>query len=113
MITDPYLNIDAGLMAPKEHGEVFVLDDGGEVDLDLGNYERFLNVTLTRDNNSTSGKIFDHLLKKERKGDYLGKTVQYVRRLCRLRAWDEIDRPRCPMERMPSLSGLKGLRRLQ
>ena len=81
MIIDPYLNIDAGLMAPKEHGEVFVLDDGGEVDLDLGNYERFLNVTLTRDNNITSGKIFDHLLKKERKGDYLGRTVQLVRSL--------------------------------
>lgn len=77
-LVDPYLNIDAGLMAPKEHGEVFVLDDGGEVDLDLGNYERFLNVTLTYDNNITSGKIFAHVNKRERKGEYLGKTVQYV-----------------------------------
>ncbi|KAF9688144.1 hypothetical protein SADUNF_Sadunf02G0166600 [Salix dunnii] len=70
---DPYLNTDAGTMSPFEHGEVFVLDDGGEVDLDLGNYERFLDVTLTKDNNITTGKIF-----QERKGDYLGKTVQVV-----------------------------------
>ncbi|XP_057422957.1 uncharacterized protein LOC130716923 [Lotus japonicus] len=75
---DPYLNIDAGTMSPFEHGEVFVLDDGGEVDLDLGNYERFLDVTLTRDNNITTGKIYQSVLEKERKGDYLGKTVQVV-----------------------------------
>ncbi|KAG9459577.1 hypothetical protein H6P81_004085 [Aristolochia fimbriata] len=75
---DPYLNIDAGTMSPFEHGEVFVLDDGGEVDLDLGNYERFLDVTLTRDNNITTGKIYQYVLEKERKGDYLGKTVQVV-----------------------------------
>ncbi|KAK4742455.1 hypothetical protein SAY87_000456 [Trapa incisa] len=75
---DPYLNIDAGTMSPFEHGEVFVLDDGGEVDLDLGNYERFLNIKLTRDNNITTGKIFQSVLEKERRGDYLGKTVQVV-----------------------------------
>lgn len=75
---DPYLNTDAGTMSPFEHGEVFVLDDGGEVDLDLGNYERFLDVTLTRDNNITTGKIYQSVLEKERKGDYLGKTVQVV-----------------------------------
>ncbi|GAA0142854.1 hypothetical protein Leryth_009008 [Lithospermum erythrorhizon] len=75
---DPYLNTDAGTMSPFEHGEVFVLDDGGEVDLDLGNYERFLDVTLTRDNNITTGKIYQSVLDKERKGDYLGKTVQVV-----------------------------------
>ncbi|TKY52476.1 CTP synthase [Spatholobus suberectus] len=75
---DPYLNIDAGTMSPFEHGEVFVLDDGGEVDLDLGNYERFLDVTLTKDNNITTGKIYQSVLEKERKGDYLGKTVQVV-----------------------------------
>ncbi|XP_073314374.1 uncharacterized protein [Primulina huaijiensis] len=75
---DPYLNTDAGTMSPFEHGEVFVLDDGGEVDLDLGNYERFLDVTLTRDNNITTGKIFQSVLEKERRGDYLGKTVQVV-----------------------------------
>nr|XP_023923510.1 CTP synthase-like [Quercus suber] len=75
---DPYLNTDAGTMSPFEHGEVFVLDDGGEVDLDLGNYERFLDVTLTRDNNITTGKIYQSVLEKERRGDYLGKTVQVV-----------------------------------
>ncbi|KAJ3204020.1 CTP synthase ura7 [Entophlyctis luteolus] len=75
---DPYLNIDAGTMSPLDHGEVFVLDDGGEVDLDLGNYERFLDVTLTRENNITTGKIYKQVIEKERKGDYLGKTVQVV-----------------------------------
>uniref|UniRef100_A0A7N0UVG9 CTP synthase n=1 Tax=Kalanchoe fedtschenkoi TaxID=63787 RepID=A0A7N0UVG9_KALFE len=75
---DPYLNTDAGTMSPFEHGEVYVLDDGGEVDLDLGNYERFLDITLTRDNNITTGKIYKSVLDKERRGDYLGKTVQVV-----------------------------------
>ncbi|XP_028773368.1 CTP synthase isoform X2 [Neltuma alba] len=75
---DPYLNTDAGTMSPFEHGEVFVLDDGGEVDLDLGNYERFLDIKLTRDNNITTGKIFQSVIEKERRGDYLGKTVQVV-----------------------------------
>ncbi|XP_039116147.1 CTP synthase 1-like isoform X2 [Dioscorea cayenensis subsp. rotundata] len=75
---DPYLNTDAGTMSPFEHGEVFVLDDGGEVDLDLGNYERFLDIRLKRDNNITTGKIYQHVINKERKGDYLGKTVQVV-----------------------------------
>ncbi|KAJ1823325.1 CTP synthase ura7 [Coemansia sp. RSA 2671] len=75
---DPYLNIDAGTLSPLDHGEVFVLDDGGEVDLDLGNYERYLNVTLTRDNNITTGKIYREVIDKERRGDYLGKTVQVV-----------------------------------
>ncbi|KAH9795343.1 CTP synthase [Citrus sinensis] len=79
---DPYLNTDAGTMSPFEHGEVFVLDDGGEVDLDLGNYERFMDIKLTRDNNITTGKIYQasvgSVIDKERKGDYLGKTVQVV-----------------------------------
>ena len=75
---DPYLNIDAGTMSPFEHGEVFVLNDGGEVDLDLGNYERYLNLELKKENNITGGKIFNLILEKERKGEYLGKTVQYV-----------------------------------
>ena len=75
---DPYLNSDAGTMSPFEHGEVFVLDDGGEVDLDLGNYERFLDVALTRDNNITTGKVYANVIEKERRGDYLGKTVQVV-----------------------------------
>lgn len=75
---DPYLNIDAGTMSPFEHGEVFVLNDGGEVDLDLGNYERYLDITLSRDNNITTGKIYAGVLEKERKGVFLGKTVQVV-----------------------------------
>lgn len=75
---DPYLNTDAGTMSPFEHGEVYVLDDGGEVDLDLGNYERFLDIKLTRDNNITTGKIYQSVIEKERRGDYLGKTVQVV-----------------------------------
>ncbi|EIW55508.1 CTP synthase [Trametes versicolor FP-101664 SS1] len=75
---DPYMNIDAGTMRPQEHGEVYVLNDGGEVDLDLGNYERYLNVTLSKDNNITTGKIYREVIEKERRGDYLGKTVQIV-----------------------------------
>ncbi|KAJ3023284.1 CTP synthase ura7 [Thoreauomyces humboldtii] len=75
---DPYLNIDAGTLSPLDHGEVFVLDDGGEVDLDLGNYERFLDITLTRENNITTGKIYKSVIERERRGDYLGKTVQVV-----------------------------------
>ncbi|CAL9729772.1 CTP synthase 1 [Monosporozyma unispora] len=75
---DPYMNIDAGTMSPLEHGECFVLNDGGETDLDLGNYERYLNVTLTKDHNITTGKIYSHVIARERKGDYLGKTVQIV-----------------------------------
>ena len=75
---DPYLNTDAGTMSPFEHGEVFVLDDGGEVDLDLGTYERFLDVNLTKDNNMTTGKIYNTVIERERRGDYLGKTVQVV-----------------------------------
>eukprot|EP00403_Amphidinium_massartii_P043075 CAMPEP_0178435660 /NCGR_PEP_ID=MMETSP0689_2-20121128/34043_1 /TAXON_ID=160604 /ORGANISM="Amphidinium massartii, Strain CS-259" /LENGTH=667 /DNA_ID=CAMNT_0020057741 /DNA_START=18 /DNA_END=2021 /DNA_ORIENTATION=- len=75
---DPYLNPDAGLMSPFEHGEVYVLDDGGETDLDLGNYERMIGLNLARDNNITTGKIYQHVIEKERRGDYLGKTVQVV-----------------------------------
>ena len=75
---DPYLNSDAGTMSPFEHGEVFVLDDGGEVDLDLGNYERFLDINLGRDNNVTTGKIYSKVIEAERRGDYLGKTVQVI-----------------------------------
>ncbi len=75
---DPYLNCDAGTMNPYQHGEVFVLDDGAEVDLDLGNYERFLDINLTRDNNITTGKVYRSVINKERRGDYLGKTVQII-----------------------------------
>lgn len=75
---DPYLNVDAGTMSPFEHGEVFVLADGGESDLDLGNYERFLGVTLTSDHNVTTGKVYRKVILAERRGDYLGQTVQVV-----------------------------------
>lgn len=75
---DPYLNIDAGTMNPFEHGEVFVLEDGGEVDLDLGNYERFLDVNLTSSHNITTGKVYRAVVEKERMGEYLGKTVQII-----------------------------------
>jgi len=75
---DPYLNVDAGTMSPFEHGEVFVLGDGAESDLDLGNYERFLGINLTADHNITTGKIYREVIARERKGDYLGKTVQVV-----------------------------------
>jgi len=75
---DPYLNVDPGTMSPYQHGEVYVLDDGAETDLDLGHYERFTNVKLTRLNNLTSGQVYQTVLDKERRGDYLGKTVQVI-----------------------------------
>lgn len=75
---DGYLNVDPGTMNPLEHGEVFVLDDGGEVDMDFGHYERFLNVVPKSHWNLTMGKVFDYVRQKERRGDYLGKTVQYI-----------------------------------
>jgi CTP synthase len=75
---DGYLNVDPGTMNPFEHGEVFVLDDGGEVDMDFGHYERFLGVTCRSKWNLTMGKVFDMVRQKERRGDYLGKTVQYI-----------------------------------
>ncbi len=75
---DPYLNIDPGTMSPFQHGEVYVLNDGAETDLDLGHYERFIHCNLSRLNNLTSGKVFESVLEKERRGDYLGKTVQYI-----------------------------------
>jgi CTP synthase len=75
---DPYLNVDAGTMNPFQHGEVYVLKDGGEVDLDLGNYERFLDIDMTFDHNVTTGKVYQEVIEKERAGDYLGKTVQII-----------------------------------
>ena len=75
---DPYLNVDPGTMSPYQHGEVFVTADGAETDLDLGHYERFINEDLTKYNNVTSGKIMSKILSKERRGDYLGGTVQYI-----------------------------------
>jgi CTP synthase len=75
---DPYLNVDPGTMSPFQHGEVFVTDDGAETDLDLGHYERFTHAPLSRDNNHTTGRIYEQIIMKERRGDYLGKTVQVI-----------------------------------
>ena len=75
---DPYINVDPGTMNPFQHGEVYVTDDGAETDLDLGHYERFTNAKLTKDNNITTGKIYYSVITRERKGEYLGKTVQII-----------------------------------
>jgi CTP synthase len=95
---DPYINVDPGTMNPFEHGEVFVTDDGGETDLDLGHYERFIDENLSKDSNATTGSIYQAVLAAERRGDYLGKTVQVIphitdeikRRIARL-ATDDVD----------------------
>ena len=89
---DPYLNVDPGTMNPYQHGEVYVLDDGAETDLDLGHYERFTNVKLTRFNSLTSGQVYQAVLDKERRGDYLGATVQVIPHITdeiqrRIRLW--------------------------
>ena len=94
---DPYINIDPGTLNPYEHGECFVTDDGAETDLDLGHYERFLSLPTTRANSVTTGQIYQHVINKERRGDYLGKTVQVIPHIT-----DEIKR------RILSL-GVKGL----
>jgi CTP synthase len=75
---DPYINVDAGTMSPFQHGEVYVTDDGAETDLDLGNYERFTNTKLTRFNSITTGQVYDEVIRRERKGDYLGRCVQVI-----------------------------------
>src|SRR5438445_8571083 len=75
---DPYINVDPGTMSPFQHGEVFVTEDGAETDLDIGHYERFLDQNLSRNANHTAGGIWDRVLRRERKGDYLGKTVQVI-----------------------------------
>lgn len=75
---DPYINVDPGTMSPYQHGEVFVTDDGAETDLDLGHYERFIDINLNKFSNVTTGKIYSTVLKKERRGDYLGGTVQVI-----------------------------------
>ena len=75
---DPYINVDAGTMNPYQHGEVYVTDDGAETDLDLGHYERYVDVALTADNNVTTGKVYGDVIKKERRGDYLGDTVRVI-----------------------------------
>ena len=78
MKIDPYLNFDAGTMNPIAHGEVFVTDDGGETDMDIGNYERFLNEDLSKENNITTGQVYRKVIEDERKGKYLGKCVQII-----------------------------------
>ncbi|MFA6033071.1 MAG: CTP synthase, partial [Myxococcota bacterium] len=75
---DPYINVDPGTMSPFQHGEVFVTDDGAETDLDLGHYERFTNAALSRENNFTTGQVYDAVITRERQGGYLGKTVQVI-----------------------------------
>jgi CTP synthase len=75
---DPYINVDPGTMSPFQHGEVFVTDDGAETDLDLGHYERFITTRMHRANNFTAGQIYKSVIEKERRGDYLGKTVQVI-----------------------------------
>ncbi|MBT7311586.1 CTP synthase, partial [bacterium] len=75
---DPYLNVDPGTMSPYQHGEVYVTDDGAEADLDLGHYERFTDTSLSKINNLTSGQVYDTILTRERKGEYLGRTVQVI-----------------------------------
>ncbi|HUN50270.1 MAG TPA: CTP synthase, partial [Candidatus Sulfotelmatobacter sp.] len=75
---DPYLNVDPGTMSPYQHGEVFVTDDGAETDLDLGHYERFTGVAANKADNATTGKIYSEVIAKERRGDYLGATVQVI-----------------------------------
>ena len=75
---DPYINIDPGTLNPYEHGECFVTDDGAETDLDLGHYERFLNVRTSQANNITTGRIYQSVIEKERRGEFLGKTVQVI-----------------------------------
>src|SRR5215218_2114658 len=75
---DPYLNVDPGTMSPYQHGEVFVTDDGAETDLDLGHYERFTGVSATKQDNITTGRIYQTILEKERRGDFLGATVQVI-----------------------------------
>ena len=78
MKLDPYINVDPGTMSPTQHGEVFVTNDGAETDLDLGHYERFIRTKMTRRNNFTTGRVYSEVLRKERRGDYLGATIQVI-----------------------------------
>jgi CTP synthase len=93
---DPYINVDPGTMNPFQHGEVFVTDDGAETDLDLGHYERFTNAKLGKNNNFTTGKIYHQVITKERRGEYLGGTVQVIPHIT-----DGIKRAICLVRRIP------------
>src|SRR5699024_9029588 len=92
---DPYLNVDPGTMSPYQHGEVFVTEDGAETDLDLGHYERFIDINLNKYSNITTGKVYSSVIKKERRGYYLGATVQVIPHITHaikeqvFRAWQE------------------------
>src|SRR3954449_8354647 len=96
---DPYINVDPGTMSPFQHGEVFATEDGAETDLDLGHYERFIDENTSRLSNATAGAIYDHVIRKERRGDYLGSTVQVIphitdeikRRILRVSEAAEVD----------------------
>jgi len=75
---DPYINVDPGTMSPFQHGEVFVTEDGAETDLDLGHYERFIRTTMSARNNFTTGRVYEEVIRRERRGDYLGATIQVI-----------------------------------
>ena len=93
---DPYINVDPGTMSPFQHGEVFVTDDGAETDLDLGHYERFTDVRMAKRNNFTTGQIYESVIRKERRGDYLGGTVQVIPHITdEIKGWIKRGRRRC------------------
>jgi CTP synthase len=101
---DPYINVDPGTMSPYQHGEVFVTEDGAETDLDVGHYERFVDVNLTRYSNYTTGRIYQAVLEKERRGEYLGQTVQVIPHITneiksRVTFMEEKVGPRCDYQR--------------
>jgi CTP synthase len=103
---DPYINVDPGTMSPFQHGEVFVTEDGAETDLDLGHYERFTSAKMTKRNNFTTGQIYDTVLKKERRGEYLGKTVQVIPHIT-----DEIKTKSRPAPKVPTWPSSKSAAR--
>ena len=113
---DPYINVDPGTMSPFQHGEVFVTEDGAETDLDLGHYERFITPKMHKANNFTTGQIYRNVLRKERRGEYLGKTVQVIPHItneiqdldcCQNQCRKDIveGNPYCPFHRMSFLCG--------
>jgi len=120
---DPYLNVDPGTMSPFQHGEVFVTDDGAETDLDLGHYERFTHSPLTQANNLTSGRLYEQIISRERRGDYLGKTVQVIPHVTNeikaavRKVWADVDVVICEIggtvgdiESLPFLEAIRQLR---
>src|ERR1035441_1885362 len=113
---DPYLNVDPGTMSPFQHGEVFVTDDGAETDLDLGHYERFTHSPLTRDNNLTSGRIYEQIIQRERRGDYLGMTVQVIPHVTNeikaaiKKLSGQVDVVICDIESLPFLEAIRQVR---